>query len=43
VYLGTNGLLTQTLPESPAVFSLIIGFPTTATTLFVAIREPIFF
>ena len=43
VYLGDNGLLTQTPPESPALFSLIVGFPVTATKLFVSIREPIIF
>lgn len=41
VYLGTNGLATQTQPTS--VFSLIVGFPITATKLFVSIREPIIF
>jgi hypothetical protein len=43
VFLGINGLLTQTQPESPALFSLIVGFPITATKLFVSIREPIVF
>lgn len=43
VYLGDNGLLTQTPPEAPALFSLIVGFPITATKLFVSIREPIIF
>lgn len=42
VYLGVNGLLTQTPPESPTVFSLIVGFPMTPTKLFVSIREPIY-
>lgn len=42
VYLGTNGTLTQTPPAAPAAsFSLIVGFPTSATGLFVAVREPI--
>ena len=41
VYLGTNGLLTQTPPVSPATFSLIVGFPTSATGLFLSVREPI--
>lgn len=39
VYLGTNGLLTQTSPTTG--FSLIVGFPVTATKLFLSIREPI--
>lgn len=43
VFLGANGLMTQTQPEAPALFSLIVGFPITATTLFISIREPIFF
>lgn len=41
VFLGTNGLLTQTPPQSPAVFSQIVGFPKTPTTLFVHLREPL--
>ncbi len=40
VYLGLAGVPTQTLPPA-AVFSLIVGFPVTATKLFVSIREPI--
>ena len=42
VYLGHNGYLTQT-PPSPAdaVFSVVIGFPITSTTLFVSIGNPI--
>lgn len=41
VYLGVNGLLTQTPPVYPAAFSLIVGFPTAPDRLFVAVREPI--
>lgn len=40
IFLGTNGLLTQTAPANPAVFSQIVGFPVNATTLFVSLREP---
>lgn len=40
VYLGLNGVPTQTLPPT-AVFSLVVGFPITSTKLFVSIREPI--
>jgi len=40
VYLGLNGVLTQTLPAE-AVFSQIVGFPMSANTLFLALREPI--
>ena len=40
VWLAANGLLSQ---ESPLTgFSLIVGFPITATKLFIDIREPIF-
>ena len=41
VYLAQNGLLTQTPPASPALFSLIVGFPTATNKLFVSVREPI--
>lgn len=40
VYLGLNGVPTQTLPPE-AVFSLVIGFPITPTKLVISIREPI--
>lgn len=43
VYLGLNGMLTQVEPANPSVFSLIVGFPVTATKLFLSFREPIFF
>lgn len=39
VYLGTNGTLTQTPPV--AGFSLIVGFPITPTTIYMAIGQPI--
>lgn len=39
VFLSTNGHLTQTAPTSG--FRTIIGRPTTATTLFIDISEPI--
>lgn len=42
VYLGDNGLLTQTAPTNPALFQRIVGFPTAATKLFLALREPVF-
>lgn len=42
IYLGTNGLLTQAVPAAPAAkFSLVVGFPTSSTSMFVNIREPI--
>jgi len=40
IWLSTQGLIQQTSPSSG--FSLIIGFPTTSTKLFINIREPIF-
>ena len=42
VYLGLAGVPTQTLPPQ-ALFGLIVGIPTTPTTLFLAPREPISF
>ena len=40
IYLSANGLLTQTPPTTG--FSLIVGFPITATKIFINLREPIF-
>jgi hypothetical protein len=42
VYLGDNGLLTQTPPASPAVFQRIVGFPVTSIRLIISFREPIY-
>lgn len=42
IYLGANGLLTQTPPTSPAVFSLCVGFATASNRMFVSIGTPIF-
>lgn len=39
VFLSTTGLMTQTPPTS--VFSLIVGFPISATKLFIKINQPI--
>lgn len=39
IFLGINGLLTQTVPE--AGFSLIVGFPITTTRIFINLREPL--
>ena len=42
VFLGVNGLLTQVPPTFPeAAFSLIVGFPLSATEIFVSLREPL--
>lgn len=44
VYLGLNGVLTQVNPRTAgAKFSLIMGFPMSPKTLFITIRDPIFF
>lgn len=40
VFLGVNGLITQTPPET-AIFSLIVGFPTLSNQIFISIREPL--
>jgi len=40
IWLSTNGLMSQVPPVSG--FSLIIGFPLDATSMFIDIREPIF-
>lgn len=34
IYLGLNGFITQTPPTSPSKFSLIVGFPLSATKVF---------
>jgi hypothetical protein len=42
VYLGLDGYLTQIVPSAlNALFSLVLGFPITATKLFVNIGNPI--
>ena len=42
IFLGVDGSLTQTPPTHPtALFSLVVGFPLSATSLFVALREPV--
>lgn len=42
VYLGTNGQMTQVPPASPAAFIMRIGVPTSPTSLFVNINNPLF-
>jgi hypothetical protein len=43
IFLGTNGLMTQTAPVNPsALFSLVVAFPITPTKIYVSIREPIY-
>ena len=42
VYLDADGFLTQTPPEAPgAKFSVVVGFPVSAATLFISIGIPI--
>jgi hypothetical protein len=41
VFLGTNGTLTQIPPTSPSKASIVVGFPTSPTTLFINIQQPI--
>lgn len=41
VYLGTLGQLVQTVPSSPALFSIIVGYAISATTIVVNIQTPI--
>jgi hypothetical protein len=42
VFLGLNGALTQVVPTYPtSVFSLMIGMPTSTTSIFVSIGSPI--
>ena len=42
IYLGTNGLMTQTAPTSPALFSLCVGFATATNRMLIQIGSPIF-
>jgi len=43
VYLGHDGLLTQTVPAAPdALFSLVVGVALTPTKVLVSLREPLF-
>lgn len=41
LYLGTNGLLTQTPPSSPALFSVQVGYATSPTSAFFERRASI--
>lgn len=40
VFVGLDGTLTQTLPQS-AVFSQVVGVATSSTSLFVRLHEPV--
>ena len=39
IFLGENGLLTQTPPDSG--FMLVVAFPVTETKIFIKLREPL--
>lgn len=42
IFLGVNGLPTQTVPDySNSAFSLIVGFPISATKMYVSMKDPI--
>lgn len=41
VFVGSNGALTQTPPQSPSVFSLRIGSAVTSTKIKIQIEQPI--
>lgn len=43
VFLGQNGLLTQSAPAPPALFSQIMGIADTPTSLIINIHPPIVF
>lgn len=42
LYLATNGQITQTPPDAPAAFALIVGFATSATSARIRIETPVF-
>lgn len=41
VYLAADGFLTQEPPTQPAKFSLVVGFPISANTVFINLQLPI--
>jgi len=43
IYLGTNGLITQTAPDAaPAKFVAPLGFAMTATKIFIELKDLIY-
>ena len=42
VYLGVDGVLTQTMPTAPSKFIVVIGVASSTTSLFVNVMPPIF-
>ena len=41
LYLGTNGLLTQTPPVAPATFLVVVGYAIDATRILLDLHDPI--
>jgi hypothetical protein len=41
IFLGESGLLTQSVPDSPALFSRVVGYATAPTKMFVNVQPPI--
>lgn len=41
IFLATNGTMTQTPPDAPALFSMQVGFPTSPTSMWVEIDQAI--
>lgn len=42
IYLGVEGLLTQAVPQAPALFSLCVGFATASNRMLIQVGSPIF-
>lgn len=42
LYLGLNGLVTQTPPDTPSVIAVVVGFATSATSARIRIEPPIY-
>lgn len=42
LYLGLNGLLTQTPPDAPSAIAVVVGFATSATSARIRIDPPIY-
>ncbi len=41
LFLGEDGLMTQTAPSSPAAFSLVVGFAVSETKIVLNFKEPV--
>lgn len=42
LFLGTNGQITQDIPDDSAAFLLVVGFATSATSARIRIEQPIY-